>query len=631
MDFIDFIDKYNNNNNNNKNVFKNSQNNIYKQLSLLIKNQEYKNNPFVECLFSKKRKWNPNIIPIDFINKIINMKNHHDIIDSIFMLHSLGIKFLFDFYCDASLAWDHTQEINIVYLKSHYSQLEGILNNDSKTILYDFTIQLMENVQDKSESMIQMLEKKSIEQIFDEVENDLFQKEDESEIVMISKSFNLVHLQKNEILKNNRLQRSHKYNLIWIKEYFDNLIKHGIQVEWVSLHKHSFFHKIGILIKNLSIDVWKIYLIVNLLMYILARTSDFENFFHKCTTLKNLCKIEESLEAWWIEGTNLFVDTYKKELKVKKDLIRKICNDYIESIKKLVNISQWNNKSRFSILQKLENIYINIGWTEKKNYLPIIIKPQKELKYFDEWIMEGYSQQFFNHLNMYGKKPIPNVWNYPHPLIVNAFYSQERNTIFIGIPFLYQPFLHEYITTNGKNTFESCLNKSINEKNFLKNSIGIGRIITHEIMHAFDPGSICVSFNGLIDNVLYFDDKKHYQNIITHMNSIYTDYIMKNYKIKDRSIALKLSKKTQTENFSDVMALRIIWFTYKDYKNRYFKNSDQYDHELFIQYFIENQIEDDHYSIEYMNEKRVHSLANVRINVPLNLIFRGYQENITFL
>lgn len=478
----------------------------------------------------------------NFINMITNINSKKDIIKIISLFHKNDIECLF--YIDASPD-SKNSEINRLHF---YHSFLGMPDRD---------YYLSKDLQFYKEEYI-----KYIKKLLQNIQNKYgLQNNYEQRIYDLEKEISLISIPKEK--KRDPLKNYHKISFKKSIEKFSNLYLNyylnniHIHPEYIIFDDINFYLQIGDLLDKYSINYWKEYLffcLFNSLAPYLSTyyTDTYFNFYGKILSGQQTKKplwenIVNKINHYLEESVGfLFAEKYfNKESKIYvEEMINNIKNVLQKRIK---NLSWMSDNTKLKALQKLNNIESKIGYPDYhmlKDYNKLIIND-------DSYVNNILSCKKFNfeyEINEIDKKVNKKKW-YMGPQIINAYYNPNFNEIVFPASILQSPFF--------------SINQSIEQ-----NYGGIGTIIGHEIIHAFDDQGSHYDYRGNLNNWWDKNDRKKFLQEAEKMRIQYD-----NYKLYDMYVNGKL---TLGENIADYGGVKIALLAmiskYPKLKNKTKKN-----------------------------------------------------------
>ena len=204
-------------------------------------------------------------------------------------------------------------------------------------------------------------------------------------------------------------------------------------------------------------------------------------------------------------------------------IINIILKCIIYVIIKTIKKNKWlSDETKTKAILKLTNINTKIGFPDNRglfDYSNLIINKNNIL---ENYIICVYYNNLLHINNLYN--PVNKYRWFMHPQITNAYYSPSYNDIVFPAAILQEPFLFE--------------------NNLIKSFAGIGYVIGHEIIHAFDDNGRLFDENGNYYNWWDNNDNIKYNEISNKLVEQYNSY-----KIYNENINGKL---TLGENIADL-------------------------------------------------------------------------------
>lgn len=257
-------------------------------------------------------------------------------------------------------------------------------------------------------------------------------------------------------------------------------------------------------------------------------------------------------------------------------------------------------ESKNNCIEKIKNISMIFGTSE---YIPE--DPLLDYTYNDIWknIEKIYEWRKIKRISLENDKVIELSeidWKNMklvgrQSYIVNAFYTQSRNDVYIPFAYLQKPFI------------------DLDDRPLEYNLANIGNTIAHELAHAVDTIGILYDKHGKLNPII--KDQHVYQNFLDSVTNHYVSF-MKRDNVDTTHMVLY-----QRENIADIYALKIIEF-YLDYihstnkdlieiqKLSYLSLYIYYTHQM--KQFISQDTK------KYKLYSDNHPPAKYRINVPLS-------------
>jgi len=279
---------------------------------------------------------------------------------------------------------------------------------------------------------------------------------------------------------------------------------------------------------------------------------------------------------------------YKK--KYLKNSLKTNTTIFIEKIRKSaleqIKSNTWLYKSTKDVArEKVKDMTLSIGWPESypKFYLPDL--HNNNLLENIYLLSEGLTQEDIELLNTHS---IPGkVWKEP-TYIVNAFYYNEINEFIIPAGSLFYPFYGEQCSKGW-------------------NYGGLGSVIGHEMVHAFDEDGKDYNEKGLYKNWWLPRDNRRYNKISKKLEKFYNKS-----KIYGKHID---GKDTLNENLADLggvsIALNALKYEIKDYDTKQKLYELQ---QFFISFAVSWRTKDEKKQVLQSLIIDVHSPAEFRVN-----------------
>jgi endothelin-converting enzyme/putative endopeptidase len=378
---------------------------------------------------------------------------------------------------------------------------------------------------------------------------------------------------------------------------FEKHIFHIESIEWIHILEKSF--------KTFSIEKFKQLFILNMIIHALPYlpkpfdTIHFE-FFEKSLTGQRqkisskflylqICKeyIAEPLSILYKEKF------LKLSLKTK-------ATKFIESIRKSsieqIQTNTWlQQKTKNQALEKIKNMVLSIGWPEKHTQYNIPTLDKNDLLKNIYTLSSGSVKDDIELLN---KESIPGItWKEPS-FAVNAYYYNEINEFIIPAGTLFYPFFREK---------DNC---SIGW-----NYGGLGAVIGHEMVHAFDKDGKKYNEYGLNKSWWLPKDNYHYK--------VYSDkliHLFNSSKIYDKHLN---GEKTLNENLADLGGLSISLEALKKEINM--KERKKQLQEFFISYAVSWRTKEEKQRTFENLITDVHSPPEFRVNNIVNQFDEWYE------
>jgi putative endopeptidase len=223
----------------------------------------------------------------------------------------------------------------------------------------------------------------------------------------------------------------------------------------------------------------------------------------------------------------LFKDKYLED-SLKKDATRFIRTVQDSAIKQIDSNSWLETKTKNRATKKIKEMVLSIGWPEK---YPVLYIPPLDTENLLYNIYALAASKTFQDIQLLNKKTRPGlIWNEPN-FLVNAFYYNEINEFVIPAGILMYPFFDRKKRSTGWNYG------------------GLGAVIGHEMVHAFDEDGKNYDERGIFKHWWSKKDLKHFHSFSKKLVDLYSSS-----KIYTISIN---GKKTLSENLADLGGLSI--------------------------------------------------------------------------
>ena len=221
---------------------------------------------------------------------------------------------------------------------------------------------------------------------------------------------------------------------------------------------------------------------------------------------------------------------YKKQYlknRIKENAIRFIKSIQSSAVSQLSKNSWMEKKTKEEAIKKIDHMVLSVGWPEKYPpiYLPIL---QTDNLLYNIYVLSSAKTK--EEIELLNKTSKPGTyWNEP-TYLVNAFYYNEINEFIIPAGILNFPFY--------------------NEKNSVGwNYGGLGAVIGHEMVHAFDDDGKNYDKYGLLKRWWGKKDLRYFKKLSTKLIEQFN--LSKLFGIKING------KKTFSENLADLGGLSI--------------------------------------------------------------------------
>lgn len=319
----------------------------------------------------------------------------------------------------------------------------------------------------------------------------------------------------------------------------------------INIGQPDFFKEVGIMINEVSLEDWKVYLKWNLLRNTAnLLSSDFVN--ERFDFTGKFLNGQKAMQPRWkriLQSTNfalgealgkLFVEkTFPPEAKQKA---LQIVNNLLEAMGERINNLEWmSDETKKQAMIKLDAFNVKIGY-------PDVWKDYSDLKVtrnsFVENMIEANRFQFKKDIEKIGKPVDKNEW-LMNPQTVNAYYEPTKNEIVFPAAILQPPF------------FDPEADDAINYG-------AMGGVIGHEVTHGFDDEGKQYDAEGNIRNWWTEEDEAKFNERAQVMINQYNSFM----PIDTNRINGKL---TQGENIADLGGLNVA-FTALQKTNQFKEN-----------------------------------------------------------
>lgn len=270
--------------------------------------------------------------------------------------------------------------------------------------------------------------------------------------------------------------------------------------------------------------------------------------------------------------------------------LKKEATEFIETIRKSaiqqVESNTWmNEKTKKKAMNKVKDMILSIGWPEQ--YPPIYIAPLTT----DNLLSNIYvlsSSEVFEEIQLLNKKSKPGTtWEEPSYL-VNAFYYNEINEFVIPAGILMYPFYDK--------------NASIGW-----NYGGLGAVIGHEMIHAFDTDGKHYNEHGMYETWWTKTDDLYYKKVSKNLIHLYNSS-------KIYGVAIN-GEKTLNENLADLGGLSIALGALKKEIASYHDSKKKVElQKFFISYAVSWRTKEDKLKVLQSLFTDVHSPPECRVN-----------------
>jgi putative endopeptidase len=443
--------------------------------------------------------YNQNFTETKFLNKYIEKI---DSINNLFDLFRLSIQYSMIFNVNYILnffVFSNYNDANKLILHIY----SGLLGLPSKEYYLDQDKEKIRNyyiqfINDYSKTFNIDLDAKQILEFEKVLAKEIYNSTDARTIKLINNPSNFENIQKDYP------------NISFIVDYFFKVINKN--KEEININNPKYLNHINNLLTNIKLDVWKLYLKYKLILavgYMMEDTS--RNIY--LTFYENNLLGSIKLPPIWKQKLNiinnhlgqdlseLYIKNFYNDEVNQKMMIMTNCIIY--SIKKsIINNSWLNIDTKRKALIKIKKMNLKIGHPKKEglyDYSKLILNKETLIENVSLCIIYN-NQLIYNELY----KPINKErWSMPS-YSVNAYYSNAHNEIVFPAGILQEPFFYK--------------------DNMIKSFAGIGYIIGHEIIHAFDNKGRQFDENGNLKNWWTEKDNKIYENLSNKLVEQYSKY-----------------------------------------------------------------------------------------------------------
>lgn len=382
---------------------------------------------------------------------------------------------------------------------------------------------------------------------------------------------------------------------------FEKHIFHIESIEWIHVLEKSF--------KTFSIHQFKQLFILNMILHALPYLPKPFDTIHFEFFEKSLSGQKEKIKSKFLyllickEYITEPLSILYKEKFLKLSLKRK-ATKFIESIRKSsieqIQTNSWLDiKTKKQAIEKIKNMVLSIGWPEKHTQYNIPILVKNDLLKNIYTLSSGSVKDDIELLN---KESTPGVtWKEPS-FAVNAYYYNEINEFIIPAGTLFYPFFGDNCSIGW-------------------NYGGLGAVIGHEMVHAFDKDGKKYNEYGLNKSWWLPKDNYHYK--------VYSDkliHLFNSSKIYDKHLN---GQKTLNENLADLGGLSISLEALKKHiksYDKYDKKKEKYElQQFFISYAVSWRTKEEKQRTFENLITDVHSLPEFRVNNIVNQFDEWYE------
>ena len=252
----------------------------------------------------------------------------------------------------------------------------------------------------------------------------------------------------------------------------------------------------------------------------------------------------------------LYKKYYLKD-SLKKNSIQFIKKIQSSAIKQIDKNSWLQESTKYLAKEKVKNMVLSIGWPE--SYYPLNLPDlQTDNLLKNIYLLSSVSTQ--NDIQLLNTLSMPGVyWNEPS-FMVNAFYYNEINQFIVPAGSLMYPFFSN--------------NKSIGW-----NYGGLGAVIGHEMVHAFDEDGRYYDIHGYYKPWWLPRDNRRYNVLSKRLKELYSQSIIYGVHLD--------GNKTINENLADLGGVSIVLEALKEDIQGKSESEKKYEfQQFFISYAI---------------------------------------------
>jgi putative endopeptidase len=366
----------------------------------------------------------------------------------------------------------------------------------------------------------------------------------------------------------------------------------------INMNQPKFLQEISVLLKEVPVDDWKIYLKWNLLNNVAPYLSDnFVNasfdFYGKAMTGTEQIRprwkrvIEVTSESLSEALGQLYVAKYFPP-QAKERMIKLVENLRTSLGERIKNLDWMAPETKEKALEKLHTINVKIGYPDKwRDYSSLDIKD-------DAYVLNVIrSNQFETAYNLNKiNKPVDKGEWFMSPQTVNAYYSPDMNEIVFPAAILQPPFFF----LHGDDAV---------------NYGAIGVVIGHEMTHGFDDEGRKFDKNGNLKDWWTPEDSERFEEHTKVLADQFSSFVVIDSIHADGKLSLG-------ENIADLGGLNISYQAFK-MANKETRKIDGYtpDQRFFLAYahVWASNIRDK--EILRRTKEDVHSLGRYRVIGPL--------------
>uniref|UniRef100_A0A6C0IF84 Peptidase M13 C-terminal domain-containing protein n=1 Tax=viral metagenome TaxID=1070528 RepID=A0A6C0IF84_9ZZZZ len=381
-------------------------------------------------------------------------------------------------------------------------------------------------------------------------------------------------------------------------ENFEKYIFRIEAIEWIRLLEKSF--------KLFPIEDFKQLFIFNMILHALPylpepfNTLNYQFFEKSLNGQKKKISQKHLTLLLCKEYISVPLSILYKEKFLKLSLKTK-ATKFIESIRKSsieqIETNIWlQKKTKKEAVEKIKNMVLSIGWPEKYPKYNLSVINKNNLL---ENIYTLSSASVKEDIELLNKESKPGVtWKEPS-FIVNAYYYNEINEFIIPAGTLFYPFFGDNCSLGW-------------------NYGGLGAVIGHEMIHAFDNDGKEYDEYGIRRKWWLSKDDYYYK--------IYSKkliHLFNSSKIYDNHIN---GEKTLNENIADLGGLSVALEALKKEIKLYDKKKEKYElQQFFLSYAVSWRTKDEKKRVLENLITDVHSPPELRVNNIVNQFDEWYE------
>lgn len=366
-----------------------------------------------------------------------------------------------------------------------------------------------------------------------------------------------------------------------------------------------YFHVLERALKEVELEhfkkLFKLHLILNALLVLPEPYSNLYFEFYQNTLKGQKEKYSQKYLTLHLIKKHLATPLsilYKKEY--LQDSLKNKATHFIEKIRssalKQIESNSWLQKSTKNIaVKKIKNMALSIGWP---NYYYPLNLPELNTDNLLENIYLLNSTKTANSVKLLNRESDPGkFWEEPS-FMVNAFYYNEINEFVIPAGSLLYPFYEE--------------NESIGW-----NYGGLGTVIGHEMIHAFDENGRDYDENGLYNQWWSPTDNRRYHTLIKRLEELYANSTIYRTHLNGR--------RTVSENLADLGGLSIALGALKNELEGESEKIKNYEiREFFISYAVSWRTKEEKKKVLQSLITDMHSPPEFRVNNIVNQFDEWY-------